>query len=206
MNNEERKQHWEKIYRTKSINEVSWYQPVPETSLHLFEKYQVAKNAKIIDVGGGDSFLVDNLLGHGYTDITVLDISEAAIEKAKTRLGSEAEKVKWIVSDITNFEPSEIYDLWHDRATFHFLTEDQEVTNYVKTVQQFINTKGILIIGTFSEQGPKKCSGIEIRQYSEISMNALFRNDFKILDSFTTNHNTPFGTIQNFIFCCFERI
>ncbi|MGS2763084.1 class I SAM-dependent methyltransferase [Sinomicrobium sp. M5D2P9] len=164
----ERKKHWEHIYETKSPEEVSWYLPVPEVSLDFIESSGVPKTAKILDIGGGDSFLVDHLLRLGYQDISVLDISETAIEKAKERLGEQAKKVKWIVEDIANFQPDGMYDLWHDKAAFHFLTDKNEISDYVKTVGNHIVHGGFLVIGTFSEKGPKKCSGIEIQQYSEV--------------------------------------
>jgi 2-polyprenyl-3-methyl-5-hydroxy-6-metoxy-1,4-benzoquinol methylase len=163
----DRKQHWENIYRTRPLNEVSWYQPVPETSLSFLKQFRVPSDARIIDIGGGGSFFADNLLALGYRDITVLDISEAAIERAKKRLGESAGQVKWIIADAASFQPPEKYDFWHDRATFHFLTDEKEISNYLNTAWQNINPGGILVIGSFSERGPKSCSGIEIRQYSD---------------------------------------
>lgn len=205
MENFNRKEHWEKIYQSKQLNEVSWFQPTPETSLDFVQFVNLPKSAKIIDVGGGDSFLVDHLLELGYSDITVLDVSETAIERAKQRLGSRANMVKWIVSDASMFKPTQKYDFWHDRAAFHFLTQPQEISNYIQTVEQCINPNGILVIGTFSEQGPKKCSGIEIKQYSESSMNELFQSNFQKSKCITIDHKTPFNTFQNFIFCSFIK-
>ncbi|MFP5471219.1 MAG: class I SAM-dependent methyltransferase [Bacteroidia bacterium] len=201
----DRKKHWENIYQTKSLNEVSWYQPTPITSLHFIERFNITVTAKIIDVGGGDSLFVDHLIEKGYQDITVLDISQAAIERAKSRLGSKAEKVKWIVVDAAKFQPTEHYDFWHDRAAFHFLTDEQDISNYLKIAHQFIKPSGILVIGTFSEQGPKKCSGIDIKQYSEISMTEQLKHLFEKIDCVTIDHTTPFNTIQNFVFCCFIK-
>ncbi len=171
----DRKKHWENIYKTKDLTEVSWYQPVPQTSLDLFKQYNIPFQAKIIDIGGGDSFLVDELLKLGYSDITVLDISKEAIAKAQNRLGKEAEKVNWIVSDKTDFKPVHKYDFWHDRAAFHFLTEEKDILKYLQIASEGINKNGILTIGTFSETGPTKCSGIEIRQYSEKSLADRFK-------------------------------
>ena len=162
----DRKNHWEHIYQTKQLNEVSWFQPTPSTSMSFFEKFNISKKAKIIDIGGGDSLLVDNLLDRGYEDITVLDISESALERARLRLGERCRLVKWIVADASAFKPVVQYDFWHDRAAFHFLTGELEIENYINTVQQGIKPSGILVVGTFSEQGPKTCSGIEIKQYS----------------------------------------
>lgn len=205
MENFNRKKHWETIYQTKQLNEVSWYQPVPKTSLELVEKYIENKDASIIDIGGGDSFLVDHLLQLGFTNISVLDISEAAIERAKIRIGENANKVKWIISDISTFQPSEKYDFWHDRAAFHFLTNEEEIKRYVSNVTNSINTNGILAIGTFSENGPKKCSGIDITQYTEESIAELFTNGFEKIETFLVDHPTPFDTIQNFVFGVFKK-
>lgn len=202
----DRKKHWEKIYETKELKDVSWYQPTPETSLSFFKQFNVPVNAKIIDVGGGDSLLVDHLLDTGYKDITVLDISEAALERAKKRLGTKAEMVKWIVADAATFKPTEKYDFWHDRAAFHFLTQEQEIENYLDTVQKSIKPTGVLVIGTFSEQGPKKCSGIEIKQYSEKSMIERLQKFFEKIKCITVDHKTPFDTIQNFVFCSFRKL
>ncbi len=205
MNTKDRKVHWEKIYNTKSLNEVSWYQPIPTTSLNFLEQFKIPKSAKIIDVGGGDSFFVDHLLKHGYTDITVLDISEAALERAKKRLSEDASKIKWIVADAANFEPTEVYDFWHDRATFHFLTSETEIDQYLETAQKHLAKNGRLILGTFSDQGPLKCSGIEIRQYTEITMTDALKRFFEKIKCIRVNHETPFDTIQNFLFCSFKK-
>lgn len=205
MKNFDRKKHWETIYQTKELKDVSWFQPNPETSLDFFKQFNVSLNAKIIDVGGGDSFLVDHLLELGYTDITVLDISEAAIERAKNRLGEKANQVKWIIEDAAKFHPTEMYDFWHDRAAFHFLTDENEISNYLETAQKFINPNGVLVIGTFSEQGPTKCSGIEIKQYSENTMTERLKKYFDKIKCITVDHKTPFETIQNFVFCSFKK-
>jgi 2-polyprenyl-3-methyl-5-hydroxy-6-metoxy-1,4-benzoquinol methylase len=205
MENLNRVNHWEHIYKTKALNEVSWYQPKPETSLSFFTELQVSPEAKILDVGGGDSFLVDYLLDLGYLDLTVLDISATAIERAKSRLGERAKQVKWIVSDILDFVPQEQYDVWHDRAAFHFLTEDKEVEHYVETTAQGIADNGVLILGTFSENGPKKCSGIPIQQYSESSMIDALQTAFSPIRCISVEHPTPFNTVQQFTFCSFRR-
>lgn len=206
MKNSDRIKHWENIYQTKNLNEVSWYQPTPQTSLDFLKKYNIPTQAKIIDIGGGDSFFVDHLLNLGYTNITVLDISQTAIEKAKQRLGKKAATVKWIIADASTFQPTEKYDFWHDRATFHFLTDEKEITNYLETAQQNTTSSGFLVIGTFSEQGPKKCSGIEIKQYSEKGMTDRLQPYFKKIDCVTVKHTTPFATDQNFVFCSFIKI
>lgn len=200
-----RQKHWENIYKNKEIDEVSWYQPIPETSIEFIENSHLPKTAKIIDVGGGDSFLVDHLLERGYTDITVLDISEAAINRAKKRLGEKAGVVKWIHADAASFKPEEYYDIWHDRAAFHFLTDDDEISRYIEIAQQYIKPSGTLVVGTFSEQGPTKCSGIEIKQYSEHSMTQRFGKYFQKVKCLIVDHKTPSDTVQNFVFCAFRR-
>lgn len=206
MGHFDKKAHWENIYSTKELKDVSWYQPTPTTSLEFLKQFNVNKTAKIIDIGGGDSYLVDNLLEMGYQNITVLDISAAALERAKQRLGKHATKVKWIVADAATFKPTEQYDFWHDRAAFHFLTQEADINNYIETIRQNLKPSGVLIIGTFSEQGPTKCSGIEIKQYSEISMTERLQKFFEKVKCITVDHKTPFNTIQNFIFCSFKKI
>lgn len=202
----DRKKHWENIYQTKELKDVSWFQPIPETSLYFFKQLNVPKTAKVIDIGGGDSFLADHLLGLGYKDILVLDISTAAIERARQRLGDQAKNVKWIVEDAVNFKPTEKYDFWHDRAAFHFCTDEQEISTYLETAEQNINPAGLLVIGTFSEQGPKKCSGLEIKQYSELTMAEQLKPFFEKINCITVDHKTPSGTIQNFVFCSFRKL
>ena len=202
----DRKKHWETIYQTKQLNEVSWFQTIPETSLDFFRELEVPKNAKIIDIGGGDSFLVDHLLELGYEDITVLDISAASLQRAKKRLGEPAKQVKWIVADTANFEPTERYDFWHDRAAFHFLTDETEISRYIDTAQQNISSSGIIVIGAFSKQGPKKCSGIEIMQYSEETLTERLKQSFDKIKCISVDHKTPFDTVQNFVFCSFRKL
>ena len=202
----DRKQHWESIYRTRTLEEASWYEATPSTSLHFLSQFNVPLNAKIIDIGGGDSLFVDHLLKLGYQDITVLDISKTAIANAKQRLGKRADEVKWIVTDAATFKPTEYYDFWHDRATFHFLTAPNEVSRYLKTAYHHIKPNGILLIGTFSDTGPKICSGIEIKQYSEHSMTDRFKEYFEKIRCVNIDHKTPSGAVQNFIFCCFRKL
>ena len=206
MGDFDRIKHWDNIYKTKELKDLSWYQSSPTTSLDFIKQFTIPTTAKIIDIGGGDCYLVDHLLDLGYQNITVLDISSAALDRAKKRLGDRATKVKWIVADVATFKPTEKYDFWHDRATFHFLTKEQEINNYIYTVHQCINLKGILVIGTFSEQGPKKCSGVYIKQYSEMAMTNRLKNLFEKIKCITVDHSTPFNTIQNFIFCSFRKL
>ncbi|MBQ0734794.1 class I SAM-dependent methyltransferase [Aquimarina celericrescens] len=205
MSDLNKKEHWETIYKTKDLKNVSWYQDTPKVSLDFITYFHLPKTAKIIDVGGGDSLLVDHLLDLGYEDITVLDISEAAIAKAKKRLGRRAEKVKWINANIAHFVPDEKYDLWHDRATFHFLTDKNEINHYKNAIREGIAPGAALVIGTFSESGPEKCSGIPITRYSKESLNEQFKDHFKKVKCTYTDHKTPFNTTQNFIFCGFKK-
>ena len=198
------KKHWETVYETKNPNQVSWTQEIPKISLNLIHSFNINKNAKIIDIGGGDSKLVDFLLEEGFQNITVLDISQKAIEKAQLRLGEKAKKVNWIVSNITDFKPTTQYDVWHDRAAFHFLTSQEQINKYLEIVKKAVS--GYLIIGTFSENGPLKCSGLEIKQYSKETITELFQNEFQVLECFTEDHLTPFDTRQNFIFCSFKKL
>lgn len=197
--------HWQNIYSTKQFTEVSWYQPVPQVSLDFLTKFDIAKDASIIDIGGGDSFFVDNLIDLGYSNVSILDISEKAIERAKTRLGEKADKVNWIVSDVTELKTNINFDFWHDRAAFHFLNTSEDIQKYITLASELIKPNGIFVIGTFSEQGPTKCSGIDITQYSEEKLTKLFEQNFDKIDCFTHNHTTPSGSIQNFIFCSFRK-
>lgn len=206
MNLIDRKKHWETIYQTKQLQEVSWFEPTPETSLAFFRQFNVPKAAHIIDIGGGDSYLVDHLLELGYQHITVLDISEAALTKAKQRLGPLAEKVTWLVADAATFAPTQKYDFWHDRAAFHFLTHESEINRYLDAVNQSLTPAGVLVIGTFSENGPTKCSGLEIKQYSETTMTQRLKLFFEKIRCISADHKTPFNTIQNFVFCSFRKL
>lgn len=190
-------QHWDFVYKTKSPDEVSWTQETPEISLKLIESLNLAKDAKVIDVGGGDSKLVDELLALGYTDITVLDISRKALEKAKSRLGVLSENVTWIVSDINDFQPKESYDLWYDRAAFHFLISEEEKQLYLSKVSKYTRN---LILGTFSDKGPFKCSGLQVQGYSQDAMNRFFDESFHNIKNITQVHVTPFGSKQDFVF------
>jgi len=196
--------HWEKVYLTKQPEDVGWTQKVPHPSLKMIKDLGLPKSSSIIDIGGGDSHLVDYLLKDGFTDISVLDISSTGIEKAKKRLGKKADKVDWLVTDILDFEPQRSYDLWHDRAAFHFLTEGDHIDRYQKTVAQCVNKH--LAIGTFSVDGPKKCSGLPIRQYDEVLIAKTFYDGFRLLSTFRDDHHTPSGNIQNFIFATFGKV
>ena len=199
------KQHWEKVFSTKNPNEVSWTQEYPKTSIDYLENLNLPKTTIIIDIGGGDSNFVDALLEKGYENIWVLDISATALEKAKKRLGDKAKLVHWIVSDITAFKTDIQFDFWHDRAVFHFVTDDESIQKYAHLVSQSIKENGHFLLGTFSENGPLKCSGLNIKQYDEIAMKATFSKNFEAVKCFTENHTTPFNTTQNFQFCGFKK-
>jgi 2-polyprenyl-3-methyl-5-hydroxy-6-metoxy-1,4-benzoquinol methylase len=199
------KEHWENIYSEKAMTEVSWYQAVPETSLELIKRVAKNKDASIIDVGGGDGYLVDELIQLGYNNITVLDISVNAINKAKKRLGGIAKNIKWIISDITEFNPTDKYDVWHDRAVFHFLTKDSDIEKYKSLVNINVKKNGHFILATFADNGPDKCSGLCVSKYSEKDQAVKFKDYFTPLDSFKYKHPTPFGTTQNFTFSVFKK-
>lgn len=200
-----RKDHWEKVFATKAANEVSWFQPYPKTSVEFLELFNLPLDANIIDIGGGDSCLVDICIEKGYRNMYVLDISENALNRAKERLGDKASLVHWIVSDITDFEPVVQFDFWHDRAAFHFLTSKQKIEKYVAIAENAINKNGYLILGTFAEDGPEKCSGLEITQYSEASMSSRFEKKFDRIKCIFEEHETPFSTKQHFLFCSFHK-
>ena len=199
------KEHWDRVFETKSENEVSWFQLYPKTSVAFFESLNLPLDANVIDVGGGDSRLVDVLIDKGYSNIYVLDISMNALLRAKKRLGDKAVRVNWIVSDIVDFKPPVKFDFWHDRAAFHFLTTEERINKYVSIAEGAINEGGYMILGTFSEKGPEKCSGLEIKQYSETSMSKRFEKSFEKIKCITEEHSTPFDTTQDFLFCSFRK-
>lgn len=199
------KGHWEQVYERKGPQDVSWFQAMPKASLRLFEEYAVPLSARIIDVGGGDSLLVDHLFERGYTDLSVLDISGKALQKAKARLGPRADSVTWIEADATHFSAPEPFDVWHDRAVFHFLTDDAAVDAYLERVAELLVPGGLLILATFSENGPEKCSGIPVHRYSETEMVARLQKVCERIKCFTVDHVTPFDTVQNFLFCAFRK-
>jgi len=196
------KEHWEKVYTSKAPDAVSWYRPHLETSLALIERAAGSPSAAIIDVGGGESTLVDDLLDRGYENITVLDVSQVAIEVTKKRLGQAADRVRWIAADITkvHLEPSG-YDVWHDRAVFHFLTASEQRAEYVRSVVSAVRPGGHVIVSTFGPEGPKKCSGLEVVRYDAQSLHHQFGAHFRLVDSSKEMHQTPFGTTQQFLYC-----
>lgn len=205
MNETDQKKHWENIYETKDEQDFSWFQEYPKTSIEFLSLFSIPRNSNVIDIGGGDSHFVDALIELGFENIYILDISKKAIERAKLRLGKNAEKINWIVSDITEFETSVKFDFWHDRAAFHFLTTDSKIEKYVRIAEQNIKANGFLILGTFAENGPERCSGLEIKQYSEASMSNRFEKGFERIKCIEETHTTPFNTLQNFLFCSFRK-
>jgi ubiquinone/menaquinone biosynthesis C-methylase UbiE len=202
----ERKLHWENIYKTKASTQVSWYREHLQMSLKLIEQSEVDNSAHIIDVGGGASTLVDDLLKRGFKNITVLDVSSAAIGIARKRLGSEAEDVKWIEADVTQATlPHNYYDVWHDRAVFHFLTGTEDRKRYVDAVKHSLKAGGNVIIATFAPDGPPRCSGLDVVRFSPDSLHEELGNDFKLMESAGEVHQTPFGTQQKFVYCHFRK-
>ena len=194
--------HWEKVYNTRAPDAVSWYRPHLETSLALIERAAGGSLAAIIDVGGGPSTLVDDLLVHGYKNITVLDISETALALAKTRLGRAAERVEWIPADVAHAElPSHAYDVWHDRAVFHFLTSPEDRVAYVQNVMHAVKRGGHVIVSTFGPDGPSKCSGLDVVRYDAQSLHDQFGKRFRLVESAKEMHQTPFGNTQQFLYC-----
>ena len=198
------KNHWENIYEKKNEDEVSWFQQIPSSSIKLIKSTGIV-NPKIIDVGSGRSKLLKSLIDSGYNDLTYLDISEAALKKSKEFLGDQSNKVKWIAEDILNFKTEEKFDVWHDRAVFHFLTEQNLINKYVELVSKNISNSGHLIIGTFSENGPLKCSGLNVKRYSKELIEETFLKNFRLINTFNIDHKTPFNTTQNFLFSHFIK-
>lgn len=199
------KEHWEKVFKTKPSDQVSWFQPYPKTSVEFVDLFNLPPDAAILDVGAGDSHFVDALIEKGYSNIHVLDISEAALDKAKVRLGEKAKLVNWIVSDIMDYQPDTPFDLWHDRAAFHFLTSEESIEKYISIAECYIRPGGYLILGTFSEEGPTHCSGLEIKRYNENSMSHRFERSFERIKCIREDHVTPSNTKQNFLFCSFMK-
>jgi len=198
----DKREHWEKVYRTKTSDEVSWFRPHLDVSLSLIERAANDRLVSIIDVGGGASTLVDDLLGRGYRNITVLDVSQTAIDKAKERMGETATSVSWLCADITQIAlPPQAYDVWHDRAVFHFLTNEEERRAYIRNAVSAVRVGGHVIVSTFGPEGPEKCSGLEVMRYDAESLHREFGRRFRLLESSKELHNTPFGTVQQFLYC-----
>ncbi len=200
-----RKQHWEKVYATNASTEVSWYQANPQTSLELITSTGLGQSGKIIDVGGGASLLVDKLLDQGCAHLTVLDISSKAIEYAKERLGEFSKKVTWIVSDITEFTPSSTYDLWHDRAVFHFLTAPKDREKYIEVMTKAVRPGGHIIIAAFALDGPPQCSDLDVERYDCAKLKKELGGHYEFIAKADEEHVTPGQSKQKFLYCCFKR-
>lgn len=194
------KTHWQRVYGEKRPTEVSWYQPVPEKSLQLIRSSGVARSEPILDVGGGASTLIDHLLDEGYTDVSVLDISGRALERSRARLGEPAAQVEWIESDVTEFESSRKYALWHDRAVFHFLTESADRDKYIEVSYRALQPRGHLVLATFGPAGPERCSGLEICRYGVEELQDLFGARFELCSHELDEHRTPMGSTQQFLY------
>ena len=202
----ETKAHWENVYRTKSHTGVSWYKPRLNRSLRLVSKIGLRPNDRIIDIGGGSSTLVDDLLDRGFEEISVLDISPAALEVSKQRLGEKAPKVKWIEADITKIKlPPNHYDLWHDRAVFHFLTNRKERQKYIAVLASSLKAGGHLIVAAFNLEGPQKCSGLDVIRYSPETLQKELGGSFSLMSHVDEIHKTPFKNTQNFVYCHFKK-
>lgn len=194
--------HWESVYQTKAPDAVSWYRQHLDRSLALIQAVAPDYSASIIDVGGGESTLVDDLLARGYRNISVLDISQTAIDVARSRTGEKGRHVTWLVGDITRVElPKQHYDIWHDRAVFHFLTRSEDRSAYVRQVAWAMRPGGHVIVATFGPEGPQKCSGLDVMRYDADSLHEEFGASFRLIDSTTEIHQTPFGTTQQFLYC-----
>lgn len=201
------KNHWETVYSTKNVAEVSWFQEHAALSLKLIQDANIPTTAKIIDVGGGASILVDDLLGHGYGDITVLDISGAALDTAKARLGSRGDAIHWLEANILEAElPEQAYDVWHDRAVFHFLTKPEERHAYVELVLSAVKPGGLVIVATFSEDGPTECSGLPVMRYSADELHSEFGQPFALMGHKKESHETPAGKVQEFVYCLCRKV
>ena len=201
---ESRKLHWEHVYSSKDPTEVSWYQGAPQLSLQMIAATGVETGGAIIDVGGGASTLVDNLLDSGYSDVTVLDIAFTALERSRARLGDAAKNATWIEQDILHFEPNRSFKLWHDRAVFHFLTEKSQQRHYADLLQKAIEPGGHLILATFGPDGPQRCSGLPVQRYSTEELSSLLEPAFELQAQDLEEHKTPGGSVQQFLYTCWR--
>ena len=201
----ERKEHWTRVYAEKSPDAVSWYQAETEPSLRALDRFGAGPSSSLIDVGGGASNLVDALLDRGWTDITVLDIAATALEAAKARLGANGDKVHWQVADITDWRPERKYDVWHDRAVFHFLTQPEQRQAYREALAEGLADGGLLIIATFALDGPERCSGLPVQRYSPETLTSELGNRFELIEAWPEEHVTPWGSAQSFNWCAFRR-
>jgi len=201
----DRQSHWQRVYTTKGESEVSWFQERPDTSLAMIQATGADKNAAIIDIGGGASRLVDALLRQDYRAVTVLDLSEAALQTARMRLAAASASATWIVADVTAWQPPRRYDIWHDRAAFHFLTGSTDRNAYIACLKQALSPNGQAIIGTFALDGPETCSGLAVQRYDARSLSQTLGSDFVLLETRTEAHRTPWQSVQSFQFSRFRR-
>ena len=204
--NIERQTHWNEVYATKAADKVSWFQPRAEMSMRLIEAAGATKEGAIIDIGGGSSVLIDHLLDAGFVDVTVLDISGRALIGSKDRLGVRAADVHWIINDVLAWSPARAYDVWHDRAVFHFLTDVRGREAYRATLLKGLRPRGALILGTFAEDGPQKCSGLPVHRWSAGGLADELGAEFRLIESLREDHRTPAGAIQPFTWARFERV
>ena len=206
MGSSERRTHWENVYSTKAENEVSWFEETPAASLELIQATGVRKDAAIVDIGGGASRLVDALLHEGYSAVTVLDISEQALATAKARLGKSSAAVQWIAADVTAWTPPTTFEVWHDRAAFHFLTEPEDRSAYVARIMKALSVNGCLIIGAFALDGPERCSGLPVQRHDAASLAEILGQSFEFVETRPHEHLTPAGRVQRFQFSRFRRL
>jgi SAM-dependent methyltransferase len=202
--NTSQKAHWENVYATKESVSVSWYQPVPKKSLELIRSTDVAMQAPILDVGGGASTLVDNLLDAGFQDVSVLDIASSTFKQAHARMGATANLVTWIEADVTEFKPSRTYAVWHDRAVFHFLTDTADRDKYLDVLRQALQPRGRLLLATFGEEGPTRCSGLEVQRYSIAMLKTLLEPEYRLCLYEIGEHRTPKGSPQEFLYSSWQ--
>jgi SAM-dependent methyltransferase len=201
----DRRAHWENVYATKDEHAVSWFQDKPDISLSLIRATGVTATASIVDIGGGASRLVDTLLDEGFNAITVLDLSQKALATSKARLGARGAHVRWIVADITTWEPFQTYDVWHDRAALHFLTDPEDRVAYAECVSRAVPPGGHVIIGTFAPDGPERCSGLPVVRYDAATLGELLGHSFELIESRRHDHQTPAGATQKYQFSRFQR-
>jgi len=205
MSDIERQAHWEDVYTTRGEKEVSWFQENPAPSLDLIALTGLSEDAAIIDIGGGSSRLVDDLITRKFRRLTVLDLSGAALAAARKRRGDRGADVQWVIADVTKWEPTQTYDLWHDRAAFHFLTHHADQSAYIDRLRKALKPGGYVIIGTFAPDGPERCSGLPIMRHDATTLVAILGNDFVLIDTRRHDHATPWGAVQRFQFSTFRR-
>ncbi len=206
MQDFDKKAHWQNVYEQKAVTEVSWFENKPTISLDLIAQCGLSSSAPIIDVGGGASTLVDQLIEQGHTNLTVLDISGAALESTQDRLGKKADAVNWVESDVTTFSPEHQFIVWHDRALFHFLTDKEDRRRYVSVLKDALQVGGYLILASFAVGGPEKCSGLPIVQYDAQKLRSELGSDFKLIEVRAAEHTTPAQRVQKFAYFRFQRV